>query len=213
MMKLHDIKKQVIDTALHLTELGLIARTWGNVSLRIDSETMLITPSGRRYETMVPDDIVLMNINNFMSKGKFRASEEKRIHAAAYRMNSRTRAVIHTHQPAASAVAAARKSISVKDPQWQQVLGSNKVKCGGYALPGTKKLTRRTVSVLQNAKSCLLANHGVVCTGETVDEAIQVALTLEKAAQAFIEYVFCQTTGQEFSIDNMHVNYLASCNV
>ena len=124
-------------------------------------------------------------------------------------MNDFTRAVVHTHQPAASAVAAARQSIIVTHPEWIEILGGNTIKCGGYALPGTKKLTKAATQALQGTKSCLLANHGVVCTGETTEEALQVALTLEKAAQAFIEHEFCQKTGQSFSIENMHANYLS----
>ena len=76
-MIVNDLKNQVIETALKLVELGLIARTWGNVSIRVDHETMAITPSGRRYETMTSDDIVLMNINDLTYVGKYKPSEEK----------------------------------------------------------------------------------------------------------------------------------------
>ncbi len=207
-MSFSDKKQQIIQMALHLIKIGLIARTWGNISIRVDSETMLITPSGRRYETMVPDDIVLMDINSMSYTGKHKPSEEKRIHAAAYRMDNETGAVIHTHQPVASAVAAARQSIPVNNPDWKMILGGNEVKCGKYALPGTKKLTKVTMAALKGHKSCLLANHGVICTGKDIDDAVKVALTLESAAQAFIENSFRKKTDKVFSVERMHEYYL-----
>ncbi len=205
---IQDAKQMVVDTGIKLVKSGLIARTWGNLSMRVNSHYMAITPSGRTYDDMTPDDIVLMNIADLSYEGRIKPSGEKKIHAAAYQLNPETRAVIHTHQMAASTVGGARREIEVTNPEWKKILGGNTVRCGVYALPGTGKLTRGAAKALINRKACLLANHGVICTGSSLEDAFNVALTLEKAAQAFIDSEFEKLTNQMASTENIHQYYL-----
>ena len=97
-------KQQVIDAGLRLVETGLIARTWGNVSCRIDKNSFVITPSGKAYEDLTPKDIVLVSIEDCKYEGNVKPSSEKGIHAACYALRPDCYFVIHTHQKNASAV-------------------------------------------------------------------------------------------------------------
>lgn len=95
--------RELIISAVHrLTEAGLVARTWGNVSARVSEEQFVITPSGLGYEHMQPEDLVLVNISDLSYEGERKPSSEKGIHADAYRLRPEVNFVIHTHQDKAS---------------------------------------------------------------------------------------------------------------
>ncbi|MEL7657975.1 MAG: class II aldolase/adducin family protein, partial [Bacillota bacterium] len=99
-----EAKNLVIKAGLELMNSGLIARTWGNVSCRIDETTFAITPSGREYQTLTPDDIVEVKIEDLSHTGNIKPSSEKGIHAAVYQIHPEMNFVIHTHQENASAM-------------------------------------------------------------------------------------------------------------
>ena len=83
-MELLKAKEIVVEAGKKLVSTGLIARTWGNVSCRVDDESFVITPSGRAYETLTPDDIVLVKTADLSYEGDIKPSSEKGIHAQCY---------------------------------------------------------------------------------------------------------------------------------
>ena len=93
-MDLMQAKLDVIRAGKLLCERGLIQRTWGNVSCRIDENTFVITPSGRDYQSLTPDDIVLVKIEDLSYEGDVKPSSEKGVHAACYKLRSNVNFVI-----------------------------------------------------------------------------------------------------------------------
>ncbi len=182
-------KEIVCDAGRQLMERGLVEGTWGNCSLRIDGHLMAVTPSGRRYEDMTPNDIVVMDYHTLEVLGDIKPSSEKKVHAELYRTRKEVNAVIHTHQPHASTVAAARREVPPILDDQAQILGPS-VRCADYALPNTKKLVKTTVKALKGRYAALMANHGAITLGRTMEEAIVAALVLEKACKAFIHAEF-----------------------
>ena len=80
-MDIMEAKQLVIKAGIEVVEYGLIARTWGNISCRVDDKRFVITPSGRPYETLTPDEIVVVNIDDCSYEGDIKPSSEKGIHA------------------------------------------------------------------------------------------------------------------------------------
>ena len=105
-MDINEAKKLVIKAGINLVLSGLIARTWGNVSCRIDRNSFVITPSGRDYRTLMPDEIVQVNIADLSYSGNIKPSSENGMHAAIYKLYPHTNFIIHTHQDNASVIAA-----------------------------------------------------------------------------------------------------------
>ena len=105
-MDIMQAKETVIRAGHELIAAGLIARTWGNISCRISDTQFVITPSGRAYETLTPEEIVLVNIEDLEYEGEIKPSSEKGIHAACYKLRPEVNFVIHTHQVNASIVSA-----------------------------------------------------------------------------------------------------------
>ena len=187
--KIKKAKQIVCDAGRQLLERGLVEGTWGNCSLRIDEKKMAITPSGRRYEDLTWEDIVIMDYHTLAVEGDIRPSSEKKLHARIYQTRSKIQAVIHTHQPCASTVASARRDLPPILDDQAQILGPS-VRCAAYALPNTKKLVQTTVKALKGRFAALMANHGAITIGRTMEEAIIAALVLEKACRSFIEAEF-----------------------
>ena len=80
-----EARRLVIEAGLRLVREGLIARTWGNISARISEEQFVITPSGRAYDDLKPEELVVVNVADCAYEGDIKPSSEKGIHAEAYR--------------------------------------------------------------------------------------------------------------------------------
>lgn len=181
-----EAKNLVVKAGLELVDSGLIARTWGNVSCRVDEETFVITPSGREYQSLTADDIVEVKISDLSWTGGIKPSSEKGIHAAVYQLHPEMNFVIHTHQENASAVSAADPDSFIPTPGF--IALGNAVISAKYALPGTKALIRNVEAALRISKGCalLLKHHGTICFGRSYEETFETAHQLEEASGTFI---------------------------
>ena len=181
-----EAKKLVIKAGIELVKTGLIARTWGNVSCRIDENIFAITPSGREYLTLTADDIVEVNIEDLSYHGNIKPSSEKGIHAAVYQLHPNINFIIHTHQENASAISAAGLDF-IKLSKHQPSL-VDEIIFAKYALPGTKSLCKNVADALKISKenALILKNHGVLCFGEDYEQTFDTAHQLEIACGDYI---------------------------
>lgn len=186
-MEIQEAKNIVCQAGLQLLKEGLVARTWGNVSVKVNERQMVITPSGRKYEELTPDDMVLVDFYTLKYEGTIKPSSELKLHCEVYKTRPHINAVIHTHQMYASIVAAAQKDVEVIDETHQKILGAKMIKAAPYALPNTRKITVETARAIDTSNAALMSNHGVVCIGENLEAAFTVARTLENACELFIE--------------------------
>ncbi len=176
--KEQEARELVIRACKQLVESGLVARTWGNVSARVSSDYFVITPSGRSYETLQSDQLVLVRIDDCSYEGEIKPSSEKGIHAAAYMHRPDACVVIHTHQDYASCIGVGGKDLAdLNDP----VLG-DRIPCAAYGLPGTKKLLKNVDSVMikhHNSNAILMHRHGALCMARDFDRAFEILQKLE----------------------------------
>ncbi len=209
MEHIEKIRQQILEGGKRLLKEGLVARTWGNISIRVDDTYMLITPSGRPYEELTPEDIVLVNYHTSKYEGPVKPSSEKELHCEIYRTRKEVHSVIHTHQMNASTVAAAHREVPPILDDMAQLIGPS-VRVAEYALPSTKKITKKTVKALKGRNAALMANHGAVCVGRDLEEAFVVCQVLEKACKAFIEAEFLggAKSINKFEASLMHQFYL-----
>ncbi len=180
----------VIEYAHRMTEKGLIAGTWGNISVRIpNTETIAITPSGRDYMTLIPNDIAIVNMNGEWIDGNYKPSSELPLHLAVYRARQDVGALIHTHSIYASACAAARRSIPAIIEDVAMMNGGD-IEVAEYAANGSAELADNTVHALGEHQSVLLANHGMLGCGKNLKEAMTMCELVEKTARIFIAAQF-----------------------
>lgn len=186
-MSIDQIKNEVCEAGKRLLKEGLVARTWGNVSIKVNDTQMVITPSGRPYDELTPNDMVLVDIYTLKYEGSIKPSSELKLHCQVYKTRPHIKAVIHTHQMYASIVAAAQKDVMVLNEEHQKILGAKIIKAAPYALPNTKKITVETANAIEESNAALMSNHGVVCIGKNLEDTFEVARTLENACELFIE--------------------------
>ncbi len=187
-MDIMQAKLDVIEAGKKLVEKGLIARTWGNVSCRISENEFVITPSGRSYESLTPDEIVLVKISDLTYEGDVKPSSEKGVHASAYMLRPDCNFVIHTHQLNASVVSVMSKDMPVENEEFSNVLGKV-VPLAAYGMPSTKKLKKGVFTAIEqypDSKAVIMSNHGAVCMGKDSEDAFFITQTLEDACEAYL---------------------------
>lgn len=194
--KIADARKEICAAGLRLVKEGLVARSWGNISMLIDENTMAITPSGLKYEEVRPEHIVIINLLDGSYEGNVTPSGERKLHMEIYKSRPELRAIIHTHQLNASVCSAARVNIPVVSAADKKIIGADEVRCGAYGLPGTKKLTSETVKAVNGSLCAIMANHGAVCMGRDMDEAFTVSRVLEKVCEEYISKRFMDISGE-----------------
>ncbi|NMD42074.1 MAG: hypothetical protein GYA86_02035 [Firmicutes bacterium] len=198
-MERQQASEDLVQAGKQLVKAGLIARTWGNLSARIGRTDFVITPSGRAYDTLTPSEIVTAKIADGSYRGENKPSSEKGIHAAVYRHRPEIGFIVHTHQTNASVLSTLRRDIAGIDPAAAAVLGSSRIPCASYGLPGTKKLRRGVVEALSRSqgKAFLIASHGALCLGEDRSEAFNVATELERLSAALIMHRYLRESGHK----------------
>ena len=208
-MEVYDAKQLVVRAGKELVESGLIARTWGNVSCRIDIKTFAITPSGRSYETLQPEEIVLCQLEDCTYEGEIKPSSEKRIHALIYQTYPDINFVIHTHQPLASVISAA--DINSMQTTEFPLLGKN-VPIAAYGLPGTKTLRENVRKALTDRRqqAIIMAHHGAICFGKEYEETFAVAKQLEDACRSFLQNSYKKQSGAIVYEEKNYYNYYCS---
>ena len=196
-MEREQAKSLVIQAGKMLCENGLIQRTWGNVSCRIDQNYFAITPSGRDYLSLTPEDIVVVNIHDLTYAGEIKPSSEKGIHAACYMLRGDVDFVIHTHQTYASLAGLSGRDVNDLTGDSEAVIGNN-VPLASYGLPGTGKLRQGVVTAIQRStsKAVLMHHHGALCMGESLEDAFAVANELEAVCRQALFDRYTELTGK-----------------
>ena len=155
-----ELRNIVVATGPELLREGLVARTWGNISARVDDTHYLITPSGMDYEQLTADDLVLCDRVRGTFEGQNRPSSERGIHAIAYELFPEVGFVIHTHQVYATA-------LGLAGFQRGSFTGDERVRLGGaavagYGLSGSKKLQAGVRAAMETgAHTVFMPHHGV----------------------------------------------------
>lgn len=173
-------KKELIKTGQALKENNLISLSGGNVSCRMSDNKILVTPSGMAYEGMVPDDIVVMDIDGNVIEGTRRPSVDSIALLHVYRNMDRVNAIIHTHQPYATAVGMVYDEI----PPCVTTLANavaGVVKVAPFSSAASLAMGEETVNHIGDANAVILKNHGVITVGSTIKEALYAAVYMEDA--------------------------------
>ncbi len=171
------MRESLVDFGRRLLAGGYVVGADGNLSLR-HAEKVLITPSRLRYERMTPDDIVTIDLDG---RGRSNRSSEWAVHCEIYRARPQVHAIIHAH-PLYSCVLAVRgEALEPLLDEVGPVLGGQ-VKVATHAPSGSLELARNAVAALGDRHAVILANHGTVTVGESLEDAFYRLEVLERAA-------------------------------
>lgn len=210
-MDIMQAKLDVVKAGILLCEKGLIQRTWGNVSCRIDENHFAITPSGRDYLGLTPDDIVIVNISDLSYDGDIKPSSEKGVHAACYKLRQDCNFVIHTHQTMASLIGLKGYDINHLEGKSAEIIGKH-VPLAAYGLPGTKTLREGVTEAVKrsSSKAVLMKHHGAVCMGDSLEDAFLVANELENVCRKIFIDRYKELTGRSIEAFGSLCEYISS---
>lgn len=179
-------QEAVVRAARALLERGLVVGSLGNVSLRrlSESETIYITPGGLPYARMTPEDIVTIDLDGrtLHASGSLKPSSEWRLHATIYRARPDVLAVIHTHSVHAQAWSFLDETLPARTEELELFAGGD-VETAPYAPSGTQEVADRAVEALGDRNAVLLARHGVVGVGTSLEEILTVCEIVERQAR------------------------------
>ena len=189
-MKNLEKRKEVNKYSIKLNTTNLSPLRSGNISVRsIENsvEGFLITPSGKKYDTLKEEDIVFVS-NDGNHDTNLKPSSEWRFHKDIYLKKPDAKAIVHAHSPHATAVSAHGKDI----PAFHYMIalaGGDSIKCANYATFGTQELSDNIIFALENRKACLMSNHGQVAFGENLESAFELAEELENICHQYINTI------------------------
>jgi L-fuculose-phosphate aldolase len=175
-------RQSIIDACLRMNSLGINQGTSGNISLRHD-RGMLITPTGTPYETMQPPQIVFMKLDGSVETNQ-RPSSEWRFHRDILKARPEVNAVVHAHPPYATILAI----MGIAIPAVHYMIacaGGETIRCAPYATFGTEELSQHAVAALEDRSACLLAHHGMIAVGPSLDKAMWLAVEVETLARQY----------------------------
>ena len=185
-MILEKERKTIIEIGNRMISSRLTTGTGGNLSIfNRDENLVAIKPSGVPYQTMQPEDVVIVNLEGETVDGRLKPSSEIKFHLSIYKARPDVNAILHSHQVYATTIAC----LGVELPAVHYLVAwcGDKVPLATYATFGTQALSDNILSVLGDYKACLLENHGLVTMGATLDEAFDIAEELELVSQIYIQ--------------------------
>ena len=197
MSKYDSVRYEVLDSSRWLAEHGYLGQlsSGGNTSMRVPGEKIVaITPSGKPYFLLDLNDICVIDFDHKPIEGSLSPSIEAGMHIGVYKNRPDVNAVIHTHQPFASALTIINKPIPALFDEITVEIG-HKVDIIPYAFSGSSKLVNNVIGKLGNNCHCyLIQNHGALCLGADMQRAMKNSELLENVAQI---YYCALATGEE----------------
>jgi L-fuculose-phosphate aldolase len=196
-----EARRAIVEACLRMNALGINQGKAGNVSLRWDrggSPGLLVTPSALAYERAGADDVVWLSLETRTPPGGEpeparvdgvrRPSTEWRMHRDVYAARPDANAVVHAHSPHAAALSCVGRVQDEGIPAFHYmvaVAGGPDLRCAAYATFGTQALSDRALAALRERRACLLAHHGQLALGASLDEALALAVEVESLARTY----------------------------
>ena len=182
--RLQDARNTLLGAASAMSAIGLVTGSSGNVSQRFANH-FLITPSGVPYDRLGSEQILEIDANGGRLSGRGEPSSEWRMHVAIYNERPEVAAIVHTHSIHATAVSLSLKELPILHDEGRILFGA-RIPISDHQAPGTWDLARAVALALANGRGTLIARHGVVGVGRTLDEALMIATKIEEAAHLFL---------------------------
>lgn len=175
------LRSELVEICKKLESKGLIAAADGNVSCRLGTDRLLITPSGKPKRDLEPRDLIEVNTLGEPVSGDGRPSSEVQMHLAVYGRRSDVSAIVHAHPPLLTAMTLAGQPFAadILPEVWLKI---GAVPTAPYATPSTSEMPDSIAPFIADHQAILLERHGSLTFGRTLEEAYERLATLEHAA-------------------------------
>ena len=189
-------RQELIEYACKMEKYNLVKMSGGNVSLRLEDGNVIVTPSAMNYDTMVPEDIVVLDINGNIIEGKRRPTSD--LSAILYILQNMpwVNAVIHTHQAKAIAFSLVGDLLPVISSTMVDEI-KDAVQVAPFTISSDIGMGIETVKHAGKSLCVILKNHGAMAYGKNLDQALSAAVYLEETCDV---YMTALATGKEITV-------------
>ncbi len=178
------------DVRLHAKKMfdaGLVAGSAGNVSRRVERNRIAITPTSVAYDELTAGQVVLVDLESGRAVDSVcEPSYELPMHLAVYRSRPDVQAVVHTHAPFVTTLSILRRPLPPVIDEMVVWLGGT-IDVADYAFTGTDAVGTNVVRTLGERMGVILANHGNVCIGRDLRQALHAAVVMESCARVYVQ--------------------------
>jgi len=175
---------------MSLDRYGLIALSGGNVSCKMENGEILITPSGMIYEDMVPSDVLVIDENGKILEGTRRPSVDTEALLYIYKARKDVKAIIHTHQPYATAIGLVEDEIVCNLTTLANAT-RGPVAVAPYRSAACEDMGVIAAEYLGDQLAVVLKHHGVIAIGDSLKQALYASIYLEEAAKTIVAAKSC----------------------
>lgn len=180
------LRSALIDYGKDLVRHDLSYGSWGNLSVKLNDDEMLITPSSIDYFEIKIEDIVKVNIHSLEYGDQRTPSSEAPMHARIYKEHPDAAAIIHTHSNAVSVFAACESGFKLKDSNLQELIGD--IIVSDYAPAGSEELAVAVSAALEKSHACIMPHHGATFYGPSLDVVFAIAEAVELKARNLLDF-------------------------
>lgn len=177
------LRLQIIEAGKKLAQRFFVASNDGNISVKLDDNTILITPTGINKGEVLSDQIIKVDTNGNVIAGHMKVTSEIKMHLAAYRIRPDIKAVVHAHPPAATAFAVSEVKLDQPLILPEAIFGLGNIGYCEYGTPSTDELPKSLESEAPYSDTLLLANHGALTFGQDVMQAYYRMENLEMVSR------------------------------
>ncbi len=178
----NELRQEIVEVGKLIYQKGWVAANDGNISVRLDAQRILCTPTRISKGMMSPSDLIVVDLAGNKLEGERDCTSEIAMHITIYNLRADIDSVVHAHPPVATGFAVAGRSLDMALlPEVVLMLGS--VPLADYGLPGTPALTQGMLPYVPKYDALLMANHGAVCYGPTLQDAFYKMEMLEHFAR------------------------------
>jgi L-ribulose-5-phosphate 4-epimerase len=183
---LEHLRVRVLAVAQEAARMGLMTMTSGNFSARArEHGLVVITPSGRPYATMTPADIVIVTLDGEVVDGALKPSSETPLHLGVYDARPDVDGIAHVHSPHANAVGVLGLDVPpIIGTLWRYVGGT--LATATFMESGTRQYAAHALAAMGDRRAMIMANHGLLAIGDTVEGALETAAYAEAGARVFL---------------------------
>lgn len=175
-------RQAVADYGRAMLEQDLTRGTGGNLSVRIETGEIAISPSGVPYDEITAESVAVVDADGEQIAGKQPPSSELPMHQEIYDARTDIESIFHTHSPYASTFAILDRPIQASLYLVPRL--GDEIPVVGYEDPGSTELGELAAAALTPGQfACLLKHHGAVAIGDSIDDAFDAAVVLEQCAQ------------------------------
>ncbi|MFI6739850.1 class II aldolase/adducin family protein [Nonomuraea sp. NPDC050451] len=176
------LREQLCEYGRRAVELGLVIGTSGNLSVR-EGDLVAVTPSGVALDRLTPEMCPVVDVEGYLVEGGLQPSSETPMHLAVYATTD-AQAIVHTHSVFGTIVATTMTELP--PVHYNALLLGGVVKVAEYATYGTPELAANVRAAMEGKKAALMANHGGVTVGATLEEAFEATRLLEWLCEVYV---------------------------